>query len=144
MALIDGDRMRVYVEEFSVKTSKGIGVVDITHTIESIVSKSGIKNGIVLVHVPHATAAIIANEYEPRLAEDYVELIRELFKPGYNWKHNTIDNNAHAHLAAALIGNARVFPVLDGSILRGTWQNIILLELDGPRNRRVVVEVMGE
>ncbi len=136
--------MRVYIEELIINTRERIGVVDITSEVERIVSQSGIKKGVVLVHVPHATAAIIANEYEPFIVEDYITLVKELFRPGHDWKHNRVDRNAHAHLAAALIGNARVFPVEAGKIVRGTWQNILLLELDGPRKRRVVVEVMGE
>lgn len=107
--------------------------------------ESGIRNGICLVFVPHATAAIIANEYEPNIVSDYIELIRQVFKPDYEWRHNRIDNNAHAHLASAVIGPSRIFPVREGRIVRGTWQEILLVELDGPRpRRRVIVEVMGE
>lgn len=108
-------------------------------------AESGIRNGICLVFVPHATAAIIANEYEPRIVADYIELVKQLFKPEYPWKHNSIDNNAHAHLASAIIGPSRIFPVKDGRLVRGTWQEILLIELDGPRSRRkIVIEVMGE
>jgi len=132
------------VKEFTVRSSERLQVIDITETVEEIVRESGINNGIVLVFVPHATAAIIANEFEPRIAEDYLELIRQVFKPDYPWRHNAIDDNAHAHLASALIGPSRCFPVIGGRIERGTWQSILLLELDGPRTRRVIVEVMGE
>jgi len=136
--------VRVFVEEFRVSTSSRFEVVDITSMVESIVSRSGVRNGLCLVFVPHATAAIIANEAEPGLMQDYIDLIKELFKPDAPWRHNRIDDNAHAHLASAVIGPSRVFPVIDGRCVRGTWQNIMLVEMDGPRSRRVVVEVIGE
>ena len=70
--------------------------------------------------------------------------MKEVFKPDGDWQHNIIDSNAHAHLASGFIGQTRILPIRDGQLVRGTWQNILLLELDGPRHRRVVVEVMGE
>lgn len=136
--------MKFFVEEFRVSTSSRFEVVDITSRVESVVSRSGVRNGLCLVFVPHATAAVIANEAEPGLMQDYIDLIKELFKPDAPWRHNRIDNNAHAHLASAVIGPSRVFPVIDGRCVRGTWQNIMLVEMDGPRSRRVIVEVIGE
>lgn len=135
---------RTYIREFTVSTSERFQVIDITSRVESIVEESGIRSGLCMVFVPHATAAIIANEAEPGLMRDYIDLVKEVFRPDYPWRHNRIDNNAHAHLASALIGPSRVFPVHNGRCIRGTWQNIMLLELDGPRRRRVVVEVIGE
>ncbi len=136
--------MKVHIEEFHVSTRPGMNVVDITSRVEEAVARSSVRNGVCLVFVPHATAAIIANEAEPGLIEDYIDLIHELFKPGGPWRHNRIDNNAHAHLASAVIGPSRIFPVINGRLVRGTWQNIMLVELDGPRHRRVIVEVIGE
>lgn len=136
--------MRIHFEELVVNTTERFQVVNITRRVEEVVTDSGVKNGICLVFVPHATAAIIANEYEPHIVSDYLELIKQIFKPDYPWRHNSIDNNAHAHLASALIGPSRIFPVREGKLVRGTWQEILLVELDGPRSRRVIVEVMGE
>ncbi len=137
--------MKVYTEELTLSTSSRFELVDITGRVEEAVRRSGVRNGMCLVFAPHATAAIIANEHERGLVEDMVDLIRELFKPDAAWRHNRIDDNAHAHLASALIGAGRVFPVMEGRLVRGTWQNIFLVEMDGPRARRkVIVEVMGE
>ncbi|BES81478.1 secondary thiamine-phosphate synthase enzyme YjbQ [Pyrodictium abyssi] len=136
--------MRVVVREFTVTSSSRFEVIDITTKVETIVQNSGIRNGLCLVFVPHATAAIIANEAEPGLLSDYIDFLKETFKPDYKWRHNRIDDNAHAHLASAVIGPSRVFPVMNGRLVRGTWQNILLIELDGPRTRRVIVEIMGE
>ncbi len=136
--------MKVYMKELRLSTSKRFELVDITAEVEKIVAESGVCKGMVLVFAPHATAAIIANEHEAGLLEDIVTWIREHFQPERGWMHNRIDDNAHAHLASAFIGASRVFPVWDCRLVRGTWQNIMLVEMDGPRTRRVIVEVMGE
>jgi len=138
--------LKIYSKEIVFSTYKRFELVDITDQVEEIVHESGVKNGFVLVFAPHATAAIIANEHESGLIEDIITKIKELTEPGSRkWKHNIIDDNAHAHIGSALIGADRVFPVINGRLIRGTWQNIFLVEMDGPRSRRrVVVMVMGE
>lgn len=138
--------MKVYTRVIQLSTSKRFELIDITHEVERIVEESGVKNGVALVFAPHATAAIIANEHESGLIEDILTKIKELTEPGSTkWRHNIIDDNAHAHIGSALIGADRVFPIIDGRLVRGTWQNIFLVEMDGPRARRhIVVTVMGE
>ena len=137
--------MKVYFKELSLSTSKRLELVDITWEVEQAVKESGIRNGICLVFAPHATAAIVANEHESGLMSDILTKIDEEFPRNGKWLHNRIDDNAAAHLGSAFIGAARIFPVKDGRLIRGTWQNIFLVELDGPRyRRRVIVEVLGE
>jgi secondary thiamine-phosphate synthase enzyme len=136
--------MRVYQEDFSVKTSKRTQVIDITEEVEEIVRKSKIKNGICLVFLPHATAAIIAEENESGLIADIEKFIKEKFPKGARYLHDRVEDNADAHLASGFIGQSRIFPIKDGELVRGTWQRPMLIELDGPRNRNVVVTVLGE
>ncbi|MFP3202552.1 MAG: secondary thiamine-phosphate synthase enzyme YjbQ [Sulfolobus sp.] len=137
--------MKVYFHEIYVSTSKRFELIDITEKVEEGVRMSGIKNGICLVFAPHATAAIVANEHERGLMEDILTKIKEFVEPDRRWNHNLIDDNAHAHIGSAIIGADRVFPVRNGELIRGTWQNIFLVELDGPRReRRVIVEVLGD
>ncbi len=136
--------MKVYVKEFTVTTRAREEIVNITRLIEEAVQESGIKNGIVLVYVPHATALLIVNEDEPGLRTDYLSKLLQIFPREGEYLHNRIDDNANAHLASAFIGSSRIFPLVNGKIVRGTWQEIMLVDLDGPRTRRVVVEVMGE
>ncbi len=138
--------MKIYSKEIILSTQKRFQLIDITDQVEEIVEKSGVRNGIVLVFAPHATAAIIANEHESGLIEDILDKIKEFTEPGSSkWRHNIIDDNAHAHIGSALIGADRAFPVSNGRLIRGTWQNIFLVEMDGPRSRRrVLVTVMGE
>jgi secondary thiamine-phosphate synthase enzyme len=137
--------MKVYFHEIYVSTSKRFELIDITEKVEEGVRMSGIKNGICLVFAPHATAAIVANEHERGLMEDILTKIKEFVEPDRRWNHNLIDDNAHAHIGSAIIGADRVFPVRNGELIRGTWQNIFLVELDGPRRQRqVIVEVLGD
>ncbi len=137
--------MKFYVKEITLRTTSKYQLIDVTSSVEGIVRESGIRNGLCLVFAPHATAAIIANEHEYGLMNDIVNKIKSDFPENGKWQHNLIDNNAHAHLASAFIGASRVFPVINGKLIRGTWQNIFLVEMDGPRSyRRILVEVLGE
>jgi len=136
---------RVFVKEIYLSTKERIELVDITNKVEEAVQESKIRNGICLVYAPHATAAIILNEHEKGLVSDIVKKILEIAPPGANYLHNRIDNNAHAHVASSIIGSSATLPVVNGELMRGTWQNIFLVELDGPRaSRRIIVEVLGE
>jgi secondary thiamine-phosphate synthase enzyme len=136
---------RVFVKEIYLSTKERIELVDITNKVEEAVQESKIRNGICLVYAPHATAAIILNEHERGLLNDIAKKILEIAPPGANYLHNRIDNNAHAHVASSIIGSSATLPVVNGELVRGTWQNIFLVELDGPRaSRRIIVEVLGE
>jgi secondary thiamine-phosphate synthase enzyme len=137
--------LKVYFKELAIRTQRRRELVDITYEVERAVAESGVTNGMCLVFAPHATAAVIANEHERGLVNDILRKFAEEFPDDGEWEHNRIDDNAAAHLASAFVGSARIFPVKEGRLVRGTWQNIFLVELDGPRaSRKVVVEVMGE
>ena len=137
--------MRVYFKELTLSTERRLQLIDITSEVEKAVRESGVRDGICLVFAPHATAAIVANEHESGLMQDILRKIEEDFPRDGKWLHNRIDDNAAAHLASAFIEAARVFPVRGGRLVRGTWQNIFLVELDGPRSyRRVMIEILGE
>jgi secondary thiamine-phosphate synthase enzyme len=137
--------MAVFQEEFYISTSERRELIDITERVEAVVGRSKIQSGICSVSAVHATAAIIVNENEDGLVQDILEKIEKDFPADAAYNHNRIDSNADAHLASAYIGQTKALPVKDGSLLRGTWQNIFLLELDGPKGeRRIVVTVIGE
>ena len=137
--------MHVYSREIILSTSKKRELVNITAKVEDIVRESGVKNGIAVIYAPHATAAIIVNEDEEGLKKDILNCIEELVPWDGKWLHNRIDTNASAHILSSIISSCRLMPVVNGRLYRGTWQEIFLLELDGPRSaRRVLVEVIGE
>lgn len=125
--------------EFS--SSKKRELVNISSEVERIVNQSNNKDGICLVYTPHTTAAILINEDEPGFKED-IEKILEVWIPEGSWQHNHVDGNATAHLASALIGQSRIIPIINGNLQLGTWQQVFLVELDGPRTtRKVVVQI---
>ena len=129
----------------SLSTKDKYELIDLTEEIEETVSESGVTEGLCLVHAAHATAAIICNENESGLKHDILKKVKELFPPGTGYLHDRIDDNASGHIASALIGASCTFPIGNSRLVRGTWQNIFLLELDGPRSRRdVTIRVMGE
>jgi secondary thiamine-phosphate synthase enzyme len=106
---------------------------------------SAVKEGVCVISAPHATAAILVNENERGLVKDMLAKIEEFFPSSGRYSHNSIDDNADAHLAAVFIGHSKTFPVSERKLVRGTWQNIFLVELDGPRQRREVhIQILGE
>ena len=137
--------MKVYQDEFEIKTSKRTQAIDITNEVEKIVEKSKVKNGICQIFLPHATAGIVLEEGESGLIRDIEEDVKNRFPKGAGYEHDRIDDNADSHLASGFIGQSRVLPVKDGRIVRGTWQRPLVLEFDGPRSmRRVFITVIGE
>lgn len=135
--------MQAQFFDIKIETSKRIQLVDITNEVERYVDKSAVANGLCIIHAPHATAAIILNESEPGLIKDIEKKIEEIFRGRY--EHDNIDDNAAAHIASAFMKSSIMIPIRDGHMIRGTWQNILFVELDGPRpSRKVVVEIIGQ
>jgi secondary thiamine-phosphate synthase enzyme len=129
----------------TLKSSGRRQLIDLTSEVTQFVRKSNVKDGICIISVPHATAAIIANEHETGLLDDLLRKIEKLFPESASYSHNAIDDNADAHIASAFLGHSRTFPIINRELIRGTWQNIFLVELDGPRSRRdVVLQAIGD
>jgi len=136
--------MKTWSKELTISTRKQREVVDVTDMVLSAVRESGMKNGLLLVHLPHATAAIVLNEGESGLKQDLLDKLDDLVPVQREYRHDSIDNNAHAHLKSAMFNSSPVLPIIDGRLVRGTWQNFLMIEEDGPRTRRIVVFAMGE
>ncbi len=134
--------MELKIYEFEIESNNRLEIINITSKVEKIVRESGIKDGFCLVFLPHATATILLNEDEPRIRDDYKRFIEETFKKeGY--KHDLIDSNAYAHVCSAFTKAFAMIPIKDSKLYRGTWQEILLAELDGPRRRKVFVLILG-
>ncbi len=126
---------------FTVRTRTTREMVDLTPTVAEIVSRSGVGEGQATVFVPHATAAIVINENDdPNVCTDVLDLLRRLVPDGC-WRHDRIDGNGAAHIQAAILGPSETIPVDEGRLLLGRWQAIMLVELDGPKQRQVIVQV---
>lgn len=127
---------------------------DITAEVLAVVAESGVAAGQVTIFSRHTTAAIVLNEHEPLLLQDMARLLRELAPHHTFYHHNdfsrrtvnmTADEcrNGHAHCAGLLLRASETAPLLDGQLLLGPWQRIFLVELDHPRQREVIVSVLG-
>ncbi len=126
---------------FRIQTTTTREMIDITDRVTAIVERSGIREGLCHVFVPHATAAIIVNENDdPNLCTDVLDALARLVPDGV-WLHDRVDDNGAAHIQAAILGPSETLPVDTGRVLLGTWQAIMLVELDGPRDRQVIVTV---
>jgi secondary thiamine-phosphate synthase enzyme len=136
--------MRTWYKEISFSTRKHRETVDLTVEVLKAVRESKVKNGFLLVQLPHATASLVLNESESGLREDLLNSLDHMIPVRGGYLHDRIDDNAHAHLKSAFIGSSRVLPIVDGEVIRGTWQNFLVIEEDGPRTRRLAVFVMGE
>ena len=129
------------MEEFRVKSHGKYQMIDITAKVSEIVQKRAVPEGICCVYTPHTTAAIAINENDDaNVCDDVLEALAKLIPEGV-WRHDRVDNNAAAHIKAAIIGPSEAIPVSDGKLLLGRWQAVMLVELDGPRERRVIVDV---
>jgi len=127
-----------------IETCKPVDVVDITDRVERAVRESRVENGICLVYSLHTTTALIVNEADGALINDILNLLQRIVPKGVGYLHDQGDDNAHAHLQAALLGNSVVIPVESSRLAMGMWQRILFLELDGPRRRSIFVKVLAD
>jgi len=128
------------MQEITVRTSKREELVDITEQVQSVVARVGVREGVCWLFVPHTTAAITINENaDPSVRVDILEHLRRLVPVTEHYRHT--EGNADAHIKAVLVGNSLWVPIVNGQLRLGTWQGIFLCEFDGPRNRKVWVEV---
>lgn len=134
--------MKVFSKDFTVSTSSRREVVNVTSQVENMVKESNLNEGIVLVCTQHTTTALLVNEDESGLRQDFLTAVKELFdRTGY--QHDRIDRNAASHLAASFGGVSVTLPLRAGRLIRGTWQSILFFELDGPRQRTITVQIIG-
>lgn len=125
-----------------VESGERVEVIDVTGAVAKAVP-TDLETGICHVYVPHTTAGIIVNEHEPRLIDDLERLLGGLAPRGDDYGHDTVDDNADAHLRAMLLGESVSVPVEDGELALGTWQSVLFVECDGPRTRRLRVTTVG-
>ena len=137
--------MKTFTEYLTFNTRERIEFVHITEKINEIIKKSKIKDGLVLINPMHITAAVIVNDNESGLKEDYLNFLRKLVPPDGKYKHNlTGEDNAYAHIWRQLMGHQAVMAVTNNMLDLGPWESIFYAEFDGQRNKRVLVKVLGE
>jgi secondary thiamine-phosphate synthase enzyme len=119
--------------------------INITETVESIIRKSGVQEGMVLVSAMHITAGVYVNDAESGLIQDIDEWLEGLapFNPDYR-HHATGETNGDAHLKSLLVHHEVIVPITAGRLDLGPWQQVYYAEFDGRRRKRVIVKVLGE
>ena len=129
------------MKELNVVSRNRNEMIDITSDVQNIVTKENIKNGIVIVYVPHTTAGITINEgADPSVQRDLIETLKKLIPESGDYHH--MEGNSDAHIKASLLGSSVTVLLENNKLVLGTWQHIFFFEGDGPRNRRFYVEII--
>jgi secondary thiamine-phosphate synthase enzyme len=139
---------------FRLTTSAECEVIDLTDELEDFLVLTGLLRGVLVVHTLHTTTAVIVNEQEPLLHDDLFRQLERLAPRDLPYDHDdpmrrvvnrtdTERTNGHAHCRAMLLGSTVSLPVLDGRLVLGRWQRVLLVELDGPQERSVAAMVAG-
>jgi secondary thiamine-phosphate synthase enzyme len=149
--------VKVFQRETELRTAGGLSFRDITDEVNEAVRESGITTGIACIYSPHTTCCVRVNEFETGFIEDFAELLRKLVPSETYYAHDDWDKrtenicpedmdfgNGHSHCMAMLLGTAgESVPVRDGELFLGTWQRVLFIELDRERDRRWLVQVVG-
>lgn len=128
------------LETISVKTSSRTELVDVTSQVQDELTQSGIRDGRVSLYVPHTTAAITINEgADPAVKADILMVLNQIIPWEANYRH--MEGNSPAHVKASLLGPGETLLVSGGRLVLGTWQKIFFCEFDGPRNRKLHLQI---
>lgn len=137
--------MKSYREELWFETKTRRAYLNITPQIEALVTKSGVREGLVLVNAMHITASVYINDDEPGLLQDYDEFLERLAPHDAQYRHNnTGEDNGDAHLKRQVMGREVVVAITNGTLDFGPWEQIFYGEFDGRRRKRVLVKIIGE
>ena len=150
----DAPAARVLCEALEYETTEAPEFIDITDDVVAVVEAAGIQFGQVAIFSQHTTCAVKINEHEPLLLRDLARTLRQFAPPNAYYEHNDFSRrtvnmnpdecaNGHAHVQHLFLGSSETIPVVDGRVTLGTWQRVLLIELDHPRRRRVLVNVVG-
>ena len=146
---LEGGRFRLCTETLTIPTSGRVELLDITHRVAERVRSSGVRNGIALITSLHTTLALFINEFQEALLDDIRTFLDQVVVSGRYWRHNDPNfsdcdrSNADSHLRAMLLGHTLTLPVQDGEVVLGTFQTVVLAELDGPRERALQLQILG-
>ena len=129
--------------EYTIKTTSREEIVDITEKVRAAVDKASDEDSkACLVCVPHTTCAIIINEIsDERVGKDLLNFLGTLAPKG-GWLHDSDEGNGDAHVKSIILGESKLIPIEQGKLCLGTWQAVGLAEFDGPRERKVIVQVI--
>jgi len=139
--------MTVITKTMGVKTKGESQMINITENVSRAVQESKISDGIATVFVPGSTAAVTTIEYEPGLLKDFPDMLERIIPKNIDYEHENMwhDGNGHSHVRASLVGPSLTVPFTNKQLMLGTWQQIVLVELDTrSRDRSLIVQIIGE
>src|SRR5215213_1215841 len=139
--------MSVITKVITVSSNGEGDMIDITRQTDEAIKASGLQDGIVVVFVSGSTASITTIEYEVGLKKDFPKMLARIAPSEIEYEHDNAwhDGNGHSHVRASLIGPSLIVPFKNKSLMLGTWQQIVLLEMDTrPRKRKIVLQMIGE
>ena len=134
--------MTVKSYSFKIDTNKNFEIIDITSKINELID---IDVGIISIFSRHSTSAIVVNENESGLLNDFEFMLDNLVSDKFSYQHDRIDNNARSHLKSFLLSSSECLPIKNSKLDLGTWQSVFFIELDGPRQTRTIsLTIIGE
>ena len=139
--------MTIITEYLTFNTKGDTDIIDITSQVDQKLKESGLTQGSVLIFVPGSTGALTTIEYESGLVKDMQDALDRLVPKELEYAHNRMwgDGNGHSHVRASMLGPSLNLPFNDGSLMLGTWQQIVFLDLDNrSRSRKLIVQITGE
>jgi secondary thiamine-phosphate synthase enzyme len=139
--------MSVITKVITVTSNGESDMIDITRQTDESIKASGLQDGIVTIFVSGSTASITTIEYELGLKKDFPKMLARIAPSEIEYEHDNTwhDGNGHSHVRASLIGPSLTVPFKNKSLMLGTWQQIVLLEMDTrPRERKIVLQIIGE
>jgi len=139
--------MTVVTLTLRVNTKRELDIVDLTDSVQSVVADSKVSSGVVTIFVPGSTAAVTTTEFEPGVFKDLPAALQRIAPREAEYAHHLTwgDDNGRSHVRASILGPSLTVPFDRGRLLLGTWQQIVLVELDTrARRREIVVQILGE
>ena len=139
--------MEIETRSINLTTNGNCDIVDITEKVENLINEAGFSEGNVLIFAGGSTAGITTIEFEPGLRKDYPNFFERIVPSNINYEHDNTwhDGNGHSHVRASIQGASLTIPFINGSMLLGTWQQIILVDFDNrSRKREITVQIFGE
>jgi secondary thiamine-phosphate synthase enzyme len=139
--------MKVITKIVQLRSSKENDFIDFTEQTSEALKESRLENGIVTAFVSGSTAAITTIEYEPGLRHDFPKMLSRIVPKDVQYRHDETwhDGNGHSHVRASLIGPSLSIPFSNGQLILGTWQQVVMLELDTRLRERVItLQILGE
>lgn len=135
--------MPIPLENQIVETTARVEMIDVTDRIEKLIRTKGVREGFIIIHIPHTTAAVTVNEHaDPDVKHDILAKLDALI-PHMESYYQHDEGNSDAHLKASLMGTSVTLLIEQGKLLLGRWQGVFLCEFDGPRERRMNVKIVS-